>query len=95
MRVGVTFTDNRQRLADEWWSVEMAAATARRVSDMMAELGQRPLVWSGGPWRSRLSVGAKISYPVSVAATTDHKQEHALYILVCVSGYPELRVFTM
>ena len=52
----VTFADDRQRHADEWWWVEMAALTARRVVDMIAELSQRPLGWPGGPWRSRLTV---------------------------------------
>ena len=68
----VTLADDRQRHADEWWSVEMAALTARRVVDMIAELSQRPLVRPDGPWRWRLSVGAKISYRVTVAATIDH-----------------------
>ena len=67
MPSAVTLADDRQRHADEWWWVEMAALTARRVSDMIVELGQRPLVWPGGPWRWRLSVGAKISYPVTAA----------------------------
>ena len=51
MLVGVTLADDRQRHADEWWWVEMAALTARRVVDMIAELSQRPLVQPGGPWR--------------------------------------------
>ena len=72
MRVGVTLADDRQRHADEWWSVELAALTARRVSDMIAELGRRPLGRPDGPWRWRLSVGAKISYPEAAALTTSH-----------------------
>ena len=64
----VTLAYDRQRHADEWWSVEMAALTARRVSDMIAELSQGSLVWPGGPWRSRLSVGAKISDPDAAKA---------------------------
>ena len=38
---------------------------------MIAELSRRPLMWSGGPWRWRLSVGVKISYPEAAAAVTD------------------------
>ena len=72
MTVGALLvSDDRQRHEDDWQSVEMEAATARRGSDMIAELGQRPLVWSGGPWRWRLSVGAKISYPDAAAVVTD------------------------
>ena len=67
----VTLAADRQRHADEWWWVEMAALTARRVVDMIAELSQRPLMRPGGPWRCRLSVGAKISDPVSAATVTD------------------------
>ena len=83
VRVGVTFADDRQRHADEWWSVELAAATARRVSDMIAELGRRPLVRPDGPWRWRLSVGAKISYPVPAAIATDRSKKSDF-----VGGHP-------
>ena len=37
---------------------------------MIAELGRRPLMRPDGPWRWRLSVGAKISYPVTAAVVT-------------------------
>ena len=37
---------------------------------MIAELSQRPLVRPDGPWRWRLSVGAKFSYPVTAALTS-------------------------
>ena len=67
-RVGALLVSaDRQHHADEWLSVEMAVATARRVVDMIAELGRRPLMRPDGPWRWRLSVGAKISYPVTAA----------------------------
>ena len=69
----VTLADDRQRHADDWQSVEMAALTARRVVDMIAELSQGSLVWPGGPWRSRLSVGAKIS-DLETAAATSYKR---------------------
>ena len=70
MRVGVTFADNRQRHADEGLSVGLAVAAAVRVVDVIAELGRGPAVRPGRPWRSRLSVGVKISYPVTSAAAT-------------------------
>ena len=38
--VGVTFAVDRQRHEDDWQSVEMAALTARRVVDMIAELSR-------------------------------------------------------
>ena len=86
VRFGVTFADDRQRHADEWWSVELAAATARRVSDMIAELGRRPLVRPDGPWRWRLSVGAKISYPGAAAIVTRQTSRYVLREAVYIRG---------
>ena len=43
---------------------------------MIAELSQRPLVRLGSPWRWRLSVGVKISYPDAAATVTDQQCQY-------------------
>ena len=71
----VTLADDRQRHEDEWWWVEMAALTARRVVNMIAESSAKGRSCGraarGGAGGASVSVGAKISYLDSAAVETD------------------------
>ena len=55
---------------------------------MIAELGRRPLVRPDGPWRWRLSVGAKISYLDSAAATTSQRKIQETRMCFLVNSEP-------